>query len=559
MTPLKSKLDEANLLLKSGEAEGAKTIFKSCLDEARKSMWALCGYAQAQFACGESEAAFKTIANAIKEHANRSQPYFIESTFHRRNGDLMMERWQLENALVAEPNHMPTRLRLGELDLMNGKVDQVLTDIRDLADEYPDSLWPKLVIAKAHEIAGENAEAAACLSEIIERYPNAPVIETVLSAKLVSLAKCKDEESFLATAEALLKMSGPTPDTLAQLNTCSNLFRRNMFCDSIFEEAFNADPANFVLFRAVSDQMRRQGRQDYASALQAQHIAALPKKDKTLRQQLDEIQIDDNSPIKLRAAIARIWGAKARRNDSTEQWVERAKWGQRASHIIQDSFIRRFESEAEFLSVMEGCSEPPDLSPIYRLLDAGNGLVIACSHLGMIRPLASYIHYEFSGLTITSTTGLLNASRSDEQDMVFLMTPSTTQKTKLLRELFARLKAGGIVSSAPDISRDYPGPIFQIGDQEIEISTLLPRLAYKAGSPSLWSEVAWRNGKMVFSFKPLPSVKDGESRRDFVRRWCDAFFKNFQRQILEEPELFTMAVPWEAALVNADAEFTYKS
>jgi len=85
-------------------------------------------------------------------------------------------------------------------------------------------------------------------------------------------------------------------------------------------------------------------------------------------------------------------------------------------------------------------------------------------------------------LTIKSITGLLNASRSDEQDMVFLMTPSAAQKTKLLRDLFTRLKAGGIVSSAPDLSRDYPGSVFQLGDQEMEISTLLPRLAYKAGS-----------------------------------------------------------------------------
>ncbi len=161
---------QANKFLQTGEADSAEAVCAEALDQHPEDANFLCLSARALLKLERLEE-----ASARIEHALSIFPEFGRA--HEVRGDLLLAKGELpagaealQQALKLDPKRQHTRMKLGQVLLALGRVDEA----RELQGEIMESSQDNKDIAKAGELEKEEkfGEAEKLYRQILTRHPD---------------------------------------------------------------------------------------------------------------------------------------------------------------------------------------------------------------------------------------------------------------------------------------------------------------------------------------------------------------------------------------------------
>ncbi|MBN1008012.1 tetratricopeptide repeat protein [Amphritea pacifica] len=306
----------------------------------------------------------------------------------------------------------------------------------------------------------------------------------------------------------------------------------------IFRQQYEKQPENSQAFIRYLDILRIMGRHKEANQhdrLVAQNHVPDQLPSANIQENIDNIEAP-SQPVPINNA----WFAWLLANQSTESfdaWYKRAHWGVQANTLIQGTFIQDCQSYTP-----KWCNYPIDpinLNLIDRLLTKGRGLIAVSSHHGPSVCSIIQLHRNNYPLSVVASTG---RELKPQLETIFL----TANPTSELRQLSKRLNHNEILVTAPDMSRGKEGISFNFLRGTLTLSTLLPRLAYRRGTPLVWMQARWtQNNRIHIDLQELPSPKQNQSEDDFIQCWATAYLSLLEEHLCGDPANLSFMDEWK--------------
>ncbi len=120
-----------------------------------------------------------------------------------KQGDVQNTRQLYHDVLKHHPKHIPTHLKLAELDLKQGNDIKAEQRLLALITQQPSALAPRLVLAQYYLISGRVDSVSGILEPMTQLYPKDERLLTVLAESLLASehpGKAKHEAQFLVNS-----------------------------------------------------------------------------------------------------------------------------------------------------------------------------------------------------------------------------------------------------------------------------------------------------------------------------------------------------------------------
>jgi tetratricopeptide (TPR) repeat protein len=169
---------------------------------------------------------------------------------------------EAEGWLARRPGDLRARLLAARAREMNRQPDAALDHLRQAVAMAPDSVLPRVLLARGYEGADRLAEAEQVWAAALERHP-------MLSALAFDLALCREKLGDLAGAEAAVRdVLEREPDNATALNFLGYLFadhNRNLEeAVELIQRALEQDPENGAYLDSLGWAYYRLGRLEEA-------------------------------------------------------------------------------------------------------------------------------------------------------------------------------------------------------------------------------------------------------------------------------------------------------
>jgi lauroyl/myristoyl acyltransferase len=117
-----------------------------------------------------------------------------------------------------------------------------------------------------------------------------------------------------------------------------------------------------------------------------------------------------------------------------------------------------------------------------------------------------------------------------------------------IRKLIEEINNGTLVGFAAEIPDAKEGLAIDFLGRRITLSTLVPRLMWKQGTPCFWWQALWRGGRIAVEVERLPEPQPEEAMDHWCRRWAHAYLERVARVMRDRPENLNLRGIW----ANAD-------
>jgi putative PEP-CTERM system TPR-repeat lipoprotein len=136
------------------------------------------------------------------------------------NGDLDTARWAFELALTIDPSFYPARTNLAELLLQDGDVELARGHLQRVLDEQPEEVNTLMLMARSHEIDGDQEQALKLSERALAADPGAIDVAIYQSELLLRM---REPEKAVRVAESV-EVRTDNPDDADLLATLSRAY-----------------------------------------------------------------------------------------------------------------------------------------------------------------------------------------------------------------------------------------------------------------------------------------------------------------------------------------------
>jgi putative PEP-CTERM system TPR-repeat lipoprotein len=204
---------KTELLLRMGESDKAVRVAEGIEVRAQNpdDSGLLVALARAYIASGQRATAQVVLTRASSLAGYNARELQEVATLQREAGDLEGALWSLKKATDGEPDFLPTRIKLGELLVQIGRIQEAVPLAQALADDYPDAPYADHLMGLIFQRQGQDAAAFERFSAAIAKRPSALLALRAYEAK-------RDAEG-LAAGVAFLEQwqkQDPGDDVIAQ-------------------------------------------------------------------------------------------------------------------------------------------------------------------------------------------------------------------------------------------------------------------------------------------------------------------------------------------------------
>ena len=167
---IEQQFQEAQTLLQSGEAESAEAICAELLDWLPEDANFLCLSGSALVKLGRFDVADVRIEQAMSIYPQWARPHEVRGELLLAKGELPDAADAFQKALLLDPKRQQTRMKLGQVFMYMGRVDEaqaLKAEFMELSEDNQD-------IAKAVELESQEkfAEAEKLYRQILTRHPD---------------------------------------------------------------------------------------------------------------------------------------------------------------------------------------------------------------------------------------------------------------------------------------------------------------------------------------------------------------------------------------------------
>ncbi|MGE0699230.1 MAG: tetratricopeptide repeat protein [Hyphomicrobiaceae bacterium] len=208
---------------------------------------------------------------------------------------------------------------------------------------------------------------------------------------------------------------------------------------------------------------------------------------------------------------------------SQDDWQRAVLWGAEAHQLV----TAWCDGPAECRGQLDALTDAPSLDAILSQTDKSRQPVFVMSHFGPFTAIPR-------ALEARGVPGrLLQASfiaRQNENRTIFAYDANAP------REVIQELRRGNGLIAVPDNSMMPDRNEFALGGRRIELSILVPKLAYRLRVPIVWLKAAWTDDRRIVIEAAPGSVADqGETEAEFTRRWGQVYLELISAQMRGDP------------------------
>jgi len=163
-------------------------------------------------------------------------------------GDLDGAVWSLQKAVEAEPDYLPSRIRLGELLAALGRIEKADLVAKELQRDYPDGPYGYHLMGTIQQRAGDYAGALKSYRAALDREESPLLAVRVYEAQ-------REAEGEEAGAEFLLEWLEERPqDVIVRQALAEGYFRAGRFeeAQTLFEQSLREDPESPLLLNNLA-------------------------------------------------------------------------------------------------------------------------------------------------------------------------------------------------------------------------------------------------------------------------------------------------------------------
>ena len=361
----------------------------------------------------------------------------------------------------------------------------------------PDVLPLRIVRAERLIAAKQPAEARALLDESTVALESVPVDQAAwfLKTKANALKALKDRGGAI---DELKKVLDFNPDDEAALR------------------------ALYMLHQQLgnTNEMR-----SYARRLAGAGARKMPA---TLAQGLEALG-EDTSAVNLEQdKLDWAWSVADQAKWQREPWISAVEWGRRADVLLRAWWLNLPERGGEIAALID----PPERG-IGDLVQRGERCLSVTTHLG---PIAGYVNTMQNCGRPFRGFGFAGPDQAIGDAPPMRIASNVVNRAAALRELVDEIQNGTVIGFAQDTPDATEGLRFEFLGRTISVSTLVPRLAAKHGTASVWCQPLWRDGRIVIEFDRLPDPRDGEPSEQWCHRWCEAYLAKLETVMRGSPQ-----------------------
>lgn len=235
-----------------------------------------CGWVKDQVTTTSDMSEYRKLVDEQKkqqEHLAEAAPSTPEMTVeeHERRGDLdahnrnyPLASLHYDKALKADPTRNPVRLKLGQMFLQQGLVDQALTQFQDLRLREPESAPVHEGLGQAYLMQGKHAEAEQALTKAITLNPSSWQSHNLLG---LLYDQQKRHTEAITAYKAALALRPREPSVLNNLGLAYALSGDHDAAIQAYEQAAAMGAAPFKLYNNLGIAYAQRSR--YSDALHA--------------------------------------------------------------------------------------------------------------------------------------------------------------------------------------------------------------------------------------------------------------------------------------------------
>ena len=233
---------EGQIRLARRDPRAAEQRFAAALVAEPSSYAALSGLVASRLAAGNVAGALAVADAAVAKAPTDAKSLVLAARAYGETRDFKTSEALLKRAIEADPSLLEAYSMLGQLYVVNKRLDEALREFETLSRLQPTAIGPRTVVAVLHHMGNRRAEAKQAYEAILRIDSHAVVAANNLAWMKVEDGENLDVALQLAqTAKARSPQSPEVSDTLGLI-----YFRRNLFAFSItaFEDAVKYAPSN---------------------------------------------------------------------------------------------------------------------------------------------------------------------------------------------------------------------------------------------------------------------------------------------------------------------------
>lgn len=284
---------DGQIRLARRDPKAAEARFAAALESEPSSYEALGGLVASRLAAGNVDGALAAANAAVEKAPTDARSLVVAARAYAGNKDYASAEGMLKRAIDADPSMLEAYSMLGQLYVVDKRLDEALREFDRLSALQPKAVGPKTVVAVLHHMAGRRADAKQAYEAVLRVDSTAVVANNNLAWMKVEDGENLDLALQMAqAAKARAPQSPEVSDTLGLI-----YFKRGLFSFSAaaYEDAVKYDPRNpehhyhLGLAQAKNNQPDK-ARESFAAALKLNpsfagaadakaQLAALPARD----------------------------------------------------------------------------------------------------------------------------------------------------------------------------------------------------------------------------------------------------------------------------------------
>jgi tetratricopeptide (TPR) repeat protein len=233
------------------------------------------------------------------------------------------------------------------------------------------------------------------------------------------------------------------------------------------------------------------------------------------------------------AKIDWAWELADKTKWQREDWLRAVDWGRQADQLLRGWWLNMPDRADE----LDALIERPGAGGAIETLPKDQRLLIVTTHIG---PLAGAVRYmqtmgrPFRGFGF----GGPDPVSGDGPPMrIAANSANPAASLRALVDEIQKATAIGFAQDSPDgdanLRLDFLG-------RPIVMSTLVPRLAQKHETATVWCQARWQDKRMIVETERLPDPAPGEATDAWCRRWCEAYLAKIAPMMRGTPENLTL-------------------
>jgi cellulose synthase operon protein C len=215
--PVEAYLMKARLLLADNQPDEALAVLQKAVENRPDYLPARYELASMLIAKGDYDPATAQIDAIRKVSKLDSRAYYFEALIAARRGNLAAARESIQQVLKASPEHVPSLLLAGEIELRSKQYDSAQSYLRKALQGAPNSTYVQRLLAVTYLRLGSPARAVEVLQQPLSRGSKDPQLMAVAGEAYLAVGDFPKAEQYFAQTVALQPTNAQIRTRLGQV------------------------------------------------------------------------------------------------------------------------------------------------------------------------------------------------------------------------------------------------------------------------------------------------------------------------------------------------------